>query len=181
MSTRPEGYWTWIKSCYFSTALPLVHPSLHASISVIELQLIGTPKSKQQWKQATYGSEFVTAKTRTEQKMDLRYTLWYLGVPINSKSYIFGDNRSLGTSATLPDSTLSNRHKILAFHRVREATAAKIIDLHWIWSEYNLSDMLSKHWEHIKIFPMIQKLLIVCGPITLIPRSATEESPKPSK
>ena len=30
-------------------------------------------------------------------------------------------------------------------------------------------------------FPMIQKLLITCGPITFIPRSATEEIPKSSK
>ena len=31
---------------------------------------------------ATYGSEFVAAKTATEQIMDMRYTLRYLGVPI---------------------------------------------------------------------------------------------------
>ena len=95
-----------------------------------------------------------------------------------SKSYMFGDNRSVVTSATLPHSTLSKRHNILSFHRVREAIAAKIIDFHWIQSEYNLSDMLSKHWEHNKIFPMIQKLLITCGPITLIPRAVTEEISK---
>ena len=127
---------------------------------------------------ATYGSEFVEAKTETEQIMDMRYTLRYLGVPIKSKSYMFVNNRSVVTSATLPHSTVSKRHNILAFHRVREAIAAKIIDFHWIPSEYNLSDMLSKHWEHNKIFPMIQKLLITCGPITLIPRSATEEISK---
>ena len=64
----------------------------------------------------------------------------------------------------------------MAFHRVREAIAAKIIDFHWIKSECNLGEMLSKHWEHSKIFPMIRKLLITCGPITLIPESATEET-----
>ena len=128
---------------------------------------------------ATYGSKFVAAKTATEKIMDIRYTLRYLGVPIRSKSCMFGDNRCVVTSATLPHSTLSKRHNILAFHRVREAIAAKIIDFHWIKSEYNLGDMLSKHWEHSKIFPMIQKLLITCGPITLIPKSATEEKFKP--
>ena len=127
---------------------------------------------------ATYGSEFVAAKTASEQIMDMRYTLSYLGVPIKSKSYMFGNSRSVVTSATLPYSTLSKRHNILAFHWVREAIAAKIIDFHWIQSENNISDMLSKHWEHNKIFPMIQKLLITCGPITLIPRSATEEISK---
>ena len=62
--------------------------------------------------------------------------------------------------------------------------AAFIIDFHWIPSDCNLSDMLSKHWEHmehIKIFSMIEKLLITCGPIVLIPRSATEEIPKSFK
>ena len=48
---------------------------------------------------ARYGSELVAAKTATEQIMDLRHTLQYLGVPINSKSYMFGDNRTVITSS----------------------------------------------------------------------------------
>ena len=77
---------------------------------------------------ATYGSKFVATKTATEQIIDLRYTLRYLGVPIKSKSYMFGDNRSVVSSATLPHSTLSKRHNILAFHRVREPIAAFSMD-----------------------------------------------------
>ena len=76
---------------------------------------------------ATHGSEFVAAKTATEQIMNLRYTLRYLGVSINSKSYMFGDNKSIVTRATLSHSTLSKRHNILAFHRVREAIAVKLL------------------------------------------------------
>ena len=45
---------------------------------------------------ATYGSEFVAAKTATEQIVDIRQTLRYLGVPIKSKAYMFGDNKSVG-------------------------------------------------------------------------------------
>ena len=56
---------------------------------------------------ATYGSEFVAAKTATEQIIDIRQTLRYLGAPIGSKSFLFGDNRSVVTSATLPHSTLT--------------------------------------------------------------------------
>ena len=93
---------------------------------------------------ATYGSEFVAAKTATEQIMDIRQTLTYLGAPIGAKSFLFGDNRSVVTSATLPHSTLTKRHNILAFHRVREAIAAKLMAFYWIQSAYNLSDMLSK-------------------------------------
>ena len=96
---------------------------------------------------ATYGSEFVAAKTATEQIMDIRQTLRYLGAPIGAKSFLFGDNRSVVTSATLPHSTLTKRHNILAFHRVSEAIAAKLMAFYWIQSAYNLSDMLSKHWD----------------------------------
>ena len=72
---------------------------------------------------ATYGSEFFAAKTATEQIMDIRQSLRYLGAPIGAKSVLFGDNRSVVTSSTLPHSTLTKRHNILAFHRVREAIA----------------------------------------------------------
>ena len=36
---------------------------------------------------ATYGSEFVAAKTATEQIMNIRQTLRYLGAPIGAKSF----------------------------------------------------------------------------------------------
>ena len=126
---------------------------------------------------ATYGSEFVVSKTTTEKFFDLRHTLRYLGVPIKTKSYLFGDNRSVVTSSTLPNSTLGKRHNILAYHRVWEAIASKIIAYHWMRTGYNLSDILSKHWDHPSVFNMIMKLLITRGPIILIPKEATQDKP----
>ena len=38
--------------------------------------------------------------------------------------------------------------------------------------------MLSKHWDHPSVYPMILKLLITRGNITLIPREATQEKEK---
>ena len=127
---------------------------------------------------ATYGSELVAAKTATEQIMDIRQMLRYLGAPIVSKSYAFGDNRSVITSTTLPHSTPARHYNILAFHRVRQAIVAKIMPLYWIQSAYNISDMLSKHWDHPSEYPMILKLLITRGNITLIPKEATQEKGK---
>ena len=49
---------------------------------------------------------------------------------------------------------------------------------YWIQSAYNLSDMLSKHWDHPSVYPMILKLLITRGNITLITREATQEKEK---
>ena len=49
---------------------------------------------------------------------------------------------------------------------------------YWIQSAYNLSDMLSKHWDDATVYPMKLKLLITRGNITLISREATQEKEK---
>ena len=100
---------------------------------------------------ATYGLEFVAVKTATEQIMDLRNTLRYLGVPIMTKAYMFGDNKSVVMSSTTPQSILNKRHNMLSYHRVREAIAAKILEFHWCSSSQNRRDILSKHWDYMKV------------------------------
>ena len=42
----------------------------------------------------------------------------------------------------------------------------KTIDFRWSQSNYCLSEMMSKHWDLIKILPMTTRLLMTCGPIT---------------
>ena len=127
----------------------------------------GTPRNKQLWKQ---------------QHMD--QSLWQPKQPQN-RSWIYDTH-----SGTLVYPSGLNHIclvitglwlQVLHYHTQQargitfchstesEAVAAKIIDFHWIKSEYNLGDMLSKHWEHSNIFAMIQKLLITCRPIKLIP------------
>ena len=49
---------------------------------------------------------------------------------------------------------------------------------YWIQSVYNLSEMLSKHWDHPSAYPIILKLPITRGNITLIPKEAIEEREK---
>ena len=46
---------------------------------------------------------------------------------------------------------------------------------YWILSSYNLSDMVSKHLDHPTVYPMILKLLITRGNVTLITKEATQE------
>ena len=64
---------------------------------------------------ATYGSEFVAARIATNQIIDLRMTLRYLGVPVVEKSYLFGDNQSVVTSSTIPHSSLNKQHNALLY------------------------------------------------------------------
>ena len=108
---------------------------------------------------AIYESEFVTAKTATEQIVELRQTLRYLVVPIKSKAYMFGENESVVTSSTVPHSVLSKRQNILSYNRVGEAIAAKILVFHWCDSSQNKSDILSMHWEFSRVFHIIRDLL----------------------
>ena len=117
---------------------------------------------------ATSGSELVAAITATEQIMDLRNTLRYLGVPIMTKTCMVGDNKSVITSATIPQSVLNKRHNMLSYNRVREASAAKILDFYWCSSDQNKSNILSKHWEHAKVKDTIRELFDYQGEISLL-------------
>ena len=112
---------------------------------------------------ATYGSEFVAARTCTEQIIDIRTTFRYLGVPIKGKSYMFGDNDSVIKSSMHIDAKLHKRHVALSFHRVRESVAAGIITLGHIRSKLNPSDILSKFWTHNSIWGTLQPLLFWKG------------------
>ena len=112
---------------------------------------------------ATYGSEFVAARTAVDQIIDIRTTLRYLGVPIRDKSYMFGDNKSVVTSSTIPNSTISKRQHLASYHRVREAIAAKFISFHWKDGKSNPADILSKHWEFATVWPMLRPILFWRG------------------
>ena len=84
-------------------------------------------------------------------------------VPIRHKSYMFGDNRSVVTSSTIPNSTISKRHHLASYHRVREAIAAKYISFHWKDGKSNPADILSKHWEFATVWPMLKPILFWRG------------------
>ena len=74
-----------------------------------------------------------------------------------------GDNRSVVTSSTIPNSTISNRHHLASYHRVREAIAAKYISFHWKDGKSNPADILSKHWEFATVWPMLKPILFWRG------------------
>ena len=108
---------------------------------------------------ATYGSEFMVARQATEQILDLRYTLRMMGIPIDGKSWLFGDNQSVITSSTIPKSTLNKRHNALSYHRVRECIAMGIINLLHVDGKNNPSDVLTKFLPYHKLRPLIEPLL----------------------
>jgi hypothetical protein len=112
---------------------------------------------------ATYGSEFVAAKTATEQIIDLRYTLRMFGVPLDGPAWMFGDNNSVVISSTIPHSTLMKRHNALAYHRVREAIAAKILHFLHMSGTQNPADILTKFLAPITFHQHVTPLLFWKG------------------
>ena len=112
---------------------------------------------------ATYGSEFMAARTATEQIMDLRNSLRYLGVNLVEKTYMFGDNRAVVDGASTPKARLHKRHVMLSFHRVREAIAARILNFTFINGKDNPADVLSKHWAHSKVQTFLKAMLFWKG------------------
>jgi hypothetical protein len=108
---------------------------------------------------ATYGSELVAARTAVEQIIDLRIQLRYLGVPIKGNTVMFGDNKSVVNSSSIPHTRLHKRHTALSFHHVRKAVAAGVIKFHHVRSATNPANVLSKQWGHKQAWPLLQPLL----------------------
>jgi len=127
---------------------------------------------------ATYGSEFVAAHIATDQVIDLQTTLRYLGVPVKSKSYMFGDNNSVVQSSTLPHSGLNKHHNALSYHRVHEAIAAKILGFFHIDGKKNPADVLSKHGGFPQMWPLIKPLLFWHGDTVKCSDGVAEKNPK---
>ena len=95
-------------------------------------------------KTVTYSSEFV--------------------VPIYTKAYMFGDNKLVVNSSLTPHAKLHKGHNAFPFHHAQEAVAMKIIGYyHHIRSETNPSDVLSKHWGHSQVWPLLQCVLFWRG------------------
>jgi hypothetical protein len=119
--------------------------------------------SKKQATVETYGSEFVAARTCVDQIIDLHNTLQYLGIPMHSKSYIFGDNTLVVDSSTQVNAKLHKRHTMLSFHRVQEEIASGMIVFYFISGNSNPADILSKHWGYAQIWPQLKALLFWKG------------------
>jgi hypothetical protein len=116
-------------------------------------------------KTATFGSEFIAARTTIDQIIGLRTTLRYLGVPIRGKSYVFRDNKTIINASSTPHAKLHKRHNALSFHRVREAVASKYVTIFHLPGEYNPADILSKHWAYALVWPTMNALLFARGDI----------------
>jgi hypothetical protein len=87
----------------------------------------------------------------------------YLGVPVKERTYMFGDNQSVITSSTIPQSALNKRHNALSYHRVKEAISAGIMRFIHSMGSTNPSDVLSKHCGYPQLMPLVRPILFWQG------------------
>ena len=74
----------------------------------------------------------------------LRYKLRMFGIPIDGSTNIYCDNEAVYKNTSIPESVLKKNHHSIAYHRCREAVAAKTIRVAKQGTEKNLADLFTK-------------------------------------
>ena len=115
---------------------------------------------------STYGSEFVAARIATEHIVDLRITLRSMGVPIDGPSWLLGDNQSVVTSSTIPQSVMAKCHNALSFHRVRAAIATGMMQFCHVSGKENAADVMTEFLPYAVFWPLIKPILFWRGETT---------------
>ena len=93
---------------------------------------------------STFGAEFCALKVGIEMVEALRYKLRMFGVPIDGPANVYCDNEAVYKNTVIPESTLKKKHHSIAYHRCREAVAAKTIRVAKQGTEKNLADVFTK-------------------------------------
>ena len=116
-------------------------------------------KQQNQVESATYGSEFIPTHQAIEQIIDLCYTLHMLGVPLEGPSWLFGDNKAVVMSLTIPHSSLNKHMNALSYHEVHNPVAGSFIHFEGISNGENPADILTKslpwHKAHVHVEPRL--------------------------
>jgi hypothetical protein len=131
---------------YYPNASEPVPPNMPEALghAVQKAPIIWYSKRQNTVESATFGSEFIALKTAIDQVDALRYKLRMFGIPLNGPTSIFCDNEAVVKNAVYAESTLKRKHTSIAYHRCREAQAAKYVQIGFERGENNPADILTK-------------------------------------
>lgn len=93
---------------------------------------------------SSFGSEFSAMKTAVELTEGLRYKLIMMGVPLEGPAHVKADNMSVIINSSVPESMLKKKSNSIAYHYVRERSAAHVVVISYEKTDTNLADMLTK-------------------------------------
>ena len=107
----------------------LTGKSFTACLNLVNVAPINWNSKKQSMMEtATHSSEFVAARTCIEQTTHLSTTLQCLGVQINKKSHMFGDNKAVVKSSSMAHSKLHKQHNVLSSIKFQKAISSQQTD-----------------------------------------------------
>ena len=92
-------------------------------------------KKKSVVETAICDSKYCSARACVKKILDLEVILRYLGVPIQSLSYVFGNKKVLWIVAWPPNGKTHKRHISMSFHRIRESLADGIVNYQFIYEK----------------------------------------------
>jgi hypothetical protein len=96
---------------------------------------------------STYESQLVASSIATELIVEIYIMLRSLGADSEGPALMLGDNMSVVLNTSVPSNTssvLKKKHNAIAYHRVQEAIAAKVLRFKYLRSEENTSNILTK-------------------------------------
>jgi len=93
---------------------------------------------------STFGSKMVAARIAVDLIVEMCYKLRCLGLPVEHRSDLIGDNLSVVVNTTLPSSKIKKKYLACSIMRVREAVAAGFVWFGHICSELNIADIATK-------------------------------------
>jgi hypothetical protein len=108
---------------------------------------------------STFGSEFVALRNARDLIVALRYKLRMFGVPINGPAKTYCDNQGVVKNVSIPESVLSKKHNAINYHAVREAVAARIMQVAKEDGDSNLADLLTKPLTESRRVTLLRSIL----------------------
>ena len=108
---------------------------------------------------SSFGAEFTAMKQCTEYIRGLRFKLRMMGIPCSVPSLIYGDNKSVLSNASMPDSVLKKKAHSIAYNFVREGVVRKEWLLAYINTKENIADFLTKPLSGEQRVKLIRQVL----------------------
>ena len=91
---------------------------------------------------SVFGPEIIAMRTSLETVQGITtYELQMMGVPLNTPTYIYGDNMSVIHSICKPESTLNKNENLVCYHLIREAVATDECKIGHIATDQNPADV----------------------------------------
>ena len=112
---------------------------------------------------STFGSEFIAMKTVVEQVESLRYKLRMFGVPLEGPTNIFCEIEAVFKNASIPDSTLKNKHTSIFYHCCRDAVVSRTVRVAKEGTLRNLSDLFTKPLSQATREAILDRFVLICS------------------